>query len=286
MRGTYRIKRFLHRRKMRRLLSEAERQVARFPTITQRKAHGLGHPLIVSLTSYPPRYDFLTKTIRSLLDQTVKADHTILWIDQSDEAAPLPQSVLDLRERGLEIRSCPDWRSYSKLIPALAEHPEATIVTTDDDVFYRPDWLETLVETSKRHPKEVVGTRLHLAPLKVDGRFENYSDWTLASHLQSAPDAGSRLFPTGVGGVLYPPGAFDPQVMDDALFMRLAPRGDDIWFFWMARMAGTTQRRTAQWFDLVEWPSSQDVALAVDNLHGEGNDRQIRAMEEHFGPVP
>ncbi|NQX93392.1 MAG: hypothetical protein HRT64_00430 [Erythrobacter sp.] len=108
----------------------------------------------------------------------------------------------------------------------------------------------------------------------------------MASHLQTAPDSQSRLFPTGVGGVLYPPGAFDKQVTDENLFMKLAPRGDDIWFFWMARLAGTQQRRTEEWFDLLEWPSSQEVALAADNLHGDGNDRQIRAMEEHFGPVP
>ena len=285
MRGTYRIRQYLHRRKMRRLLAQAERQVARFPTLAERKPHGLDAPLIVSLTSYPPRYAHLAKTLRSLLDQTVKPDRTILWIDQRD-TAPLPSEVSQLCEHGLEIRTCPDWRSYSKLVPTLIEWPEAYALTVDDDVFYRSDLIEKMVSAARSNPKDVIATRLHLAPTHDDGHFTSYADWTMASHLETAPDARSHLFPTGVGGVLYPPGSLDPQVTDHELFQRLAPAGDDIWFFWMARLAGSQQRRTPEWFDLIEWPSSQDVALAADNLHGEGNDRQIKAMEAHFGPAP
>jgi len=285
MRGTYRIRQFLQRLKMRRLLAQAERRVASFPNITAREPHGLDAPLIVSLTSFPPRYDHLAKTIRGLLDQTLKADHTILWINESD-TAPLPSDVLDLQAHGLEIRTCPDWRSYSKLVPALGQHPGAYVVTVDDDLYYEPDLLESLTKTARRHPGEVVCARMHLAQLTNEGRLESYADWGMASHLQVAPDDQSRVFPTGVGGVLYPPGVFDPQVMDHDLFMRLAPRADDVWFFWMARLAGTTQRRTPDWFEHLVWPSSQEVSLMADNVHGDGNDRQIRAMEEHFGPVP
>lgn len=285
MRGSYRLKLIKRALRQRYLEFKAHRNVAKFPIIAQRAEHGLGGQLIVTLTSYPPRFVHLAKTLTSLLDQTVKADRTILWVAENDIDA-LPDDVQTLRKSGLEIRSTPDIRSYKKLIPALEIWPDAHFVTADDDVYYPPEWLASLVQGATKHPGDVIAGRVHLASIDEKGNFDSYSTWQLASDLEAAPCANFRLFPTGVGGVLYPPESFHDLVMDRQLFTQLAPRGDDIWFFWMARLAGTQQRRTDQWFDIVEWPDSQDVALAADNLLGDGNDRQIRAMTDHFGPVP
>ena len=45
-----------------------------------------------------------------------------------------------------------------------------------------------------------------------------------------------RIIQTGVGGVLYPPGSLKKEMIDEALFTRLAPTADDIWF-WAAAVA-------------------------------------------------
>lgn len=285
MRGTYRLRLLSQAVRKRWLKFQADRAVRRFPTIAKSKGHALSGSLIVTLTSYPPRFPHLAKTLRSLLDQSISADRTILWLAAKDINA-LPDDVLSLKTHGLEIRSTRDIKSYKKLIPALELWPNAHFVTADDDVYYPPDWLENLANAAADHPGEVIAGRAHLAHLNERGMLRPYSCWQLASDLEVVTDPIARFFPTGVGGVLYPPGAFNSQVTNSDLFTRLAPRGDDIWFFWMSRMAGTKQRRIRQWFDVIEWPSTQDVALAVDNLHGDGNDRQIQAMEKHFGPVP
>lgn len=284
MRGVWRVRQWWQRQRLRHLTRRAEAAVASFPTLRSRQAHGLGAPLILTLTSYPPRFATLDKTLRSLLDQTIRPDRTILWIAAHDVDS-LPESVRALEPFGLEIRTCDDLRSFKKLVPALQAFPDSYFVTADDDVYYPPQWLESLVAESRAAPGHVIGARVHLAGLSADGMLLPYACWELATSRRSADDTRTRLFPTGVGGILYPPGAFVGDVLDERLFTTLCPHGDDIWFFWMARLAGAGHRRARDWFDIISWPQSQDVALCNENLFNDRNDAQIRAMEAHYGPV-
>ena len=48
------------------------------------KKHSLDKELVVSLTSYPSRFNILPITIQSLLNQTVKPDRIILWLYEKD----------------------------------------------------------------------------------------------------------------------------------------------------------------------------------------------------------
>lgn len=78
------------------------------------RPHGLPATLILSLTSYPPRFGTLSLTLHSLLRQSVKADRTILWIAH---IPLLPKAVTVLQAAGLEIRATEDVRSYKKSSP-------------------------------------------------------------------------------------------------------------------------------------------------------------------------
>lgn len=285
MRGVWRLRNWLGERQRRNRLRRAERAVSRFPNVAERKPHNLGAPLIVTLTSYPPRFPTLGATLRSLLDQTLQADRTILWLAEKDLPL-LPKDVVALKDFGLEIRSCADLRSYKKLIPALQAFPGSWFATADDDVYYSPDWLESLVRAGAAKDRTVIAARAHLARLDEAGRLTPYLDWNANTHHLRASLPRTRLFPTGVGGVLYPPGAFADAVTDEKAFMRLCPHGDDIWFFWMARLAGTDHARTPAGFELLAWLRSQDVGLFHENQLNSRNDLQIRNMEEAYGPVP
>ncbi len=241
------------------------------------RPHGLGLPLIVSLTSYPPRFPTLAITLRALLGQSVGPDRVILWIAAPDMAA-LPDDVRALR--GLEIRPCDNLRSYKKFAPAMAEFPEAVIVTADDDMYYGPDWLADLVGVAQAYPGRIVAHRAHRVRWQGDA-LAPYGRWD--KNITGAVE-GSDIFATGVGGVLYPPGSLASEAVRADLFMDLCPSADDVWLYWMARRAGTVVRHVGPPMRIVEWPGSQEQSLRAQNHGAEaGNDRAIAAMTAHFG---
>lgn len=248
------------------------------------RPHDLPAELLVSLTSYPARFETLDLTLRSLINQTVKPDRILLWIAHGD-LAQIPARVRALESFGISITGCEDLRSYKKLIPALEAHPGAYIVTADDDVYYPPDWLETLVKNVDPAAPAILCHRAHRVPVSAGGELAPYLDWEFDVQDQRARKPSTDIVATGAGGVLYPPDCLDPRVSDRELFQRLCPDGDDLWFYWCARMAGTPYRKVGSRMRLITWPDSQSTALWVSNECG-GNDRMIRALEAEFGAAP
>jgi hypothetical protein len=250
--------------------------------------HGLPGRLVVSLTSYPKRFDVVYYTLRSLLNQNMRADAIMLWVAHADRAA-LPQEVLALQELGVGIRYCDDLRSYKKIIPLLQqaaqEGRQDFIVTVDDDTYYPPDWLARLVAQAVAYPGHIIAHRAHEVRLDAQGAPLPYRKWNRRiTSMQGLVPA--LIFPTGVGGVLYPPGVFHTEVLDEEKFRRLAPMADDVWLYWMWRMNG----KLAQLVEgeshmpvFAQWPSSQSGALRASNAHQGGNDVQIRNMVAAYG---
>ncbi|MCV6587159.1 MAG: glycosyltransferase family 2 protein [Marinibacterium sp.] len=242
------------------------------------KPHGLPCPLILSLTSYPGRYGDLALTLRGLMTQTMRPDAVVLWVTPQD-MTDLPPDVLALRDQGLEIAPCPDMRSYDKILPALAAHPDAAIITADDDQYYPADMVEALVDAHRASATPVIAHRAHEVRCGADGLPLSYTDWN--TNLR-APMTGPLVFPTGASGVFYAPNSLPPETSDADLIQRLCPHGDDIWLYWMRRLHGGEAEKIGGRIRILEWQAPEAEGLRQDNLRG-GNDRQIRAMIDHFG---
>jgi hypothetical protein len=257
----------------------AEHAVANFPSRGS-QPHDLAGELIVSLTSYPPRFPTLAKTLKSLLMQTIKADRTILWLAAGDREN-LPAGVLELQEWGIEIRTCEDIRSFKKLIPTLKAFPSAFIVTADDDLYYHHRWLETLVQGVVPGERVIVCRRAH-RPVATNDGFAPYSTWE--HDIVTDGTIEECIFPTSGGGVLYSPDTLASEVSDAGLFQQLCPDADDVWLFVMALRAGSRFRQVGGGFVQVSWRGSQTASLMSANLLG-GNDRQLSAVLEHFTGV-
>ncbi len=238
-----------------------------------------GSHVAVSLTSYPPRFPTLHLTLKSLLSQSFAPERIILWIAEGDIHL-LPQAVTSLTRFGLEIQPCPDYKSYKKLIPLLMQTEQYSAVIADDDVYYWRDWLKQLVESRTPGLQEVICHRMHRIKLGANGLPLPYQEWDM---LLNATDAHRLNFPTGVGGVLYPKGILGPQVLDIESFTKYCPRGDDIWFWWMARGNGAKFKRAASSQAIHCWTGTQECALWENNIHGNFNDVQIAAMVEAYG---
>jgi hypothetical protein len=258
--------------------------VARYPRVQTKRPHALPGQLVVSLTSYPPRFRELALTLKSLLDQQTQADHTLLWVAEKDYAL-LPRDVRVLQAHGLEIRCCDDTRSFKKIVPTLQAFPDAFIVTADDDMYYPAEWLERLVNAYDTTKPSILSLRAHMSRCKADGSLAPYVEWELETRALSDRSPKERLFPTGCSGVLYPPKALHKEACDASLFGKLCPHADDVWLFWMAKLAGTPHRRVPSDFAISPWSGTQGVGLFRTNIEQGLNDKQIRAMETHFGRV-
>jgi hypothetical protein len=240
--------------------------------------------LIVSLTSYPKRFHYLHIVLKSLINQSIVPTQIVLYLDYGTEN-DLPASVRRLVGETFRIEVRPPIRSYGKLLNALHDYPEAYIVTVDDDVIYPGNMLHSLTSAIAEQPGMITCLRAHRLHFTVDGYLLPYRSWPLNVDDSFARRPSVDLVPTGVGGVLYPPGCLHPRAIDIETALRLCPTADDIWFYWMARLAGTFQMKVGPALRLVHTPDSQEAGLLHANLAG-ANDRQIHAMWREFGPPP
>ena len=240
--------------------------------------------IIVSLTTYGKRLYDVATTIESIMQGSLKPNRIVLWLGDEMRAIRLPITLLNQQKRGLEINYCKDIRSYKKLIPTLKKYPEATIITIDDDVLYHYDLVEKMVNEHQRYPNHIIANRIHKIKLNNKGKPLKYMDWKFNDN----PTDDSPLnFWTGVGGVLYPPQSLHPEVLNESVFMDICKYADDIWFYAMARKAGTKARKCYTHNDRGEDYlinlGVQDVGLFNINtgIHGK-NDVQLLAVFEKY----
>ena len=250
-----------------------------------------GMEIIVSMTTVPERVPLLHHSLSALLAQTYRPDRLILWLydmilpdGARIGAGYLPDNLLALQAQGLEIRYCRDVGPHTKLLPAWAQFPAAAIVTVDDDTLYPPEWLGELVTSWQAQPDVIHCQRAHYITLEDDGlSVRPYPEWQTGAPGRLGPD--HRLFATGHGGVLYPPGSLHSELTNEAVFRQLCPTQDDVWFKAMALLQGTPVRKVA--------PDSRDYPLIPGtevrmlwSQNESGNDRQIRAVFAHYALLP
>ncbi|MDO4265796.1 MAG: glycosyltransferase [Eubacteriales bacterium] len=241
--------------------------------------------IIVSLTSYPARINYVATSIRSLMEQTMKADMIVLWL--AEEQFPnlekdLPTQLLELKKQGLVIRWCDkDLKSHKKYYYAMLEYPDEIIITADDDLIYSPDSIETLYQSYLEFPNCVSALRCHLPIFTQDGRLENYKNWKMCySELIGIPSM--TLFATSGGGTLYPPKCMHSELFNIDAMLACCPYADDIWMKFMQLMSETPTVMVRPDQPLKYVADSQKEALWHTNLNDGGNDLQIANILERY----
>jgi hypothetical protein len=246
----------------------------------RQRPHGLPALLVVSLTSYPARFETLHLTLKCLLAQTVRADRIVLWVSK-EGFDRLPDDVAILRSRGLDIRITHDIGPYTKIIPSLRTFPDAFLVTADDDVYYEPRWLQQLVSAYDSNEPAIICHRAHRVRADDRGCPLPYMSW---DHEVPAPEKSPYLFPTGVGGVLYFPNALPAESLVEERFKLLSSRNDDLWLYWMERIAGLSIMTLGHRRHLINWPKSQRVGLFRTNTGSTAeNDNCISRLFGAYG---
>ncbi|MDL2222753.1 glycosyltransferase [Bacteroidales bacterium OttesenSCG-928-M11] len=199
--------------------------------------------VVVSLTSFPAAIPYAVRAVQSILQGSVKPDKLILYLTFSQfPEGEIPSSLREIESSNpiFEIRNYDkDIRSYRKLVPALLDFPEDTIiVTVDDDVNYHRHLLRDLLRLHKQYPKAILAHRAKR--IEVDKPYRKWKKYRWYHFLLTKYHLGYENLATGVGGVLYPPHALKKDMIDEGLFTQIAPTTDDIWF-WAAAVANGTK---------------------------------------------
>jgi len=189
----------------------------------------------VSLTSFPARIEYVHIAIETLMRQTFKPDHIILWLAESQfPDKKLPNSLLDQKGRGLTIRWCDDLKSHKKYFYAFQEFSEDNVILADDDAFYPRDMLAKLIRLHKKYPKDIVGTVAGIISPQISSMPSIWKAQEIGKRYISTWDAQ----PFSGQGTLYPANWYPQELFNKEKALSMAGTADDLWLKAMSLIAG------------------------------------------------
>jgi len=235
--------------------------------------------ITVSLTSFPARIGFVPMVVQSVLNQTLKPDRVVLWLAEDQFAgreADLPQELVSLVEKGLEINWCDDIRPHKKYFYTMQKYPDDIVITVDDDVVYQPDLVETLVKSFIRHPYAVSALRAHRITFDENGKVNPYALWERGYALSGV--ASHALLAVGVGGVLYPPHCLGHELFNKEFIAENCLNADDMWLKGNEIIRNVPVVLAASSTEVKNIKGSQTEALFKSNDFADHNDVQFASI--------
>lgn len=238
--------------------------------------------IIVSLTSFPARFNVLPLAIRALLCQTVKPDRIILWLTEEEcQNLKIPDSLAELQRCGLEIKYVSEnLKPHNKLYYALKENPDAVVISVDDDNVYSTKLVEKLYNAHLKHPECVCCNMAHEIKLK-NGKPDEYDRWNGGSPGKGG--TSNYFVALGVGGVLYPSHCFDEEYFNTRLIKSLALSADDLWLKMTELRMGISVYKVDRVSKIpFSINGSQKVALGKENNGMKKNDIIMSKLCDYY----
>lgn len=236
-------------------------------------------PVIISLTSIPTRLTTLHLTIRSLLNQDIRPLKIVLWLHKSLEGA-LPKKLESLKNECFQIYFSDLTCSHRKLVHTLDQFPNTTIVTCDDDMMYRSNWLRLLYNEHTTNPNAIIANQTRYIRYSMDGELLSYKKWVFTNDIDFNEKA---IIPIGAEGVLYPPNSLAKETTNAELFLKLTPKADDLWFKAMSIKNKTPSKQAKiKATSPVPIIGSQKESLKKGNIGSDKNKAQWLAVTEYF----
>lgn len=190
----------------------------------------LPYDCVVSITSWRGRLysEIVQLALFSLLRQKTQYKYKVVLVLSSEEfpkkEEEVPANILKLAEKveNFDIMwTVKNTKALKKLDPAMAAYPTLPIITTDDDIIVKDNFVESFMSVHSQHPKDIIYAYmfdfLGNPEIKISG-------W----------------------GRLFPPHSLYP--LDTALFQQIF-KGleDDAWNGIRAWLAGTPIRKLGSW---------------------------------------
>ena len=232
---------------------------------------------VVSLTTYPARVGNVWRVIEMAANQRgIKEKYAIcLYLIKSEfEGVDLPAKIKELQARGLTVKfNEENLKCHNKYFYAFKDYPEKTVITIDDDLQYNHHTISGLIKKNKEYPDCIIYNRGNRIL-----KNEPYNNWPFVENL-TCPQ--HDVFPTGAGGVLYPPHCCNEFVTDMGVIKKTCLRADDLWLNFMSRLNHTKVVQSGLKSTYMVLPdTSQQTALWLVNndVVQVGNDVQINEI--------
>lgn len=232
---------------------------------------------VVSLTTYPVRVGNVWRVIEMAANQRgIKEKYAIcLYLIKSEfEGVDLPAKIKELQARGLTVKfNEENLKCHNKYFYAFKDYPEKTVITIDDDLQYNHHTISELIKKNKEYPDCIIYNRGNRIL-----KNEPYNNWPFVENM-ACPQ--QDVFPTGVGGVLYPPHCCNEFVTDMGVIKKTCLRADDLWLNFMSRLNHTKVVQSGLKSTYMVLPdTSQQTALWLVNndVIQVGNDVQINEI--------
>jgi hypothetical protein len=242
--------------------------------------------IIVSLTTFPARIHQVEYAIKSLMLQSYKPDRVVLWLaTEQFQDEELPDGLMQLVDKGLEIRYCPDYRSHKKYFIALQEQkPDELVITFDDDIIYHPYCIERAVKKHLQFSNAIVCNQGKEIIFTDDSnQISPYKQWKNAKN-KNKPLYSTMAY-TG-SGCLYPYRIMPAMTFEWEEIKKYALYADDIWIKVMGILNGIKVVRVNKGSKIfTTLTDSQTVHLAQINTIGNGNNETISQLTEKFPEI-
>lgn len=254
--------------------------VSAFPQIHSKHT---SNAIIVSLTSIPQRIQTTYLTIESLLRQSIRPDHIILYLAKDEFLdRKLPTKICKQMDRGLEVKYVDNIRSHKKYCYALQEYRDSLLVTADDDIIYPECMLSRLLEKYNRFPNSIICNRCNIIR-RIGGKPMSYVRWKGNEDYESLDDIDEKdIFFTTGGGTLFPAWLLSEESVNVGKIMELCPTADDVWLNFMARLNGIDVHCLDPIDGHCLFNDVNSYTLAQDNIYGGKNDAYINRMADIY----
>lgn len=195
---------------------------------------------VISMTSYPPRFAYLSEVLELAVAQDPAPEAVFLNIAYGDMDRFIDTVDRPRGRRGalMQVVPCSNTGPAKKLLPTLTRVSGLPILVIDDDVRYPRDLARTLLQGLAQSPDSIVAGRARQLRLTEGGSIGNYRSWRLLE--PGEKKVGADLVPTGMGGILFPPEVLHVDAGNERAYLTWAPRADDLWWYFQARRVLTT----------------------------------------------
>lgn len=165
-------------------------------------------PIVLTLTSIPPRFPNLPRKFKALEKQTQKPDFVELNIPKAYRRFPGELPVLPTLPDWVSVKFCEiDYGPASKVLPTVGRwrNKEADLLVCDDDRLPDRHWIERIAKTRAERPDDIITER----GWNINERFGNIrADLDLPRALQDKKGGRTlayRFKRTLSLGTLHPP---------------------------------------------------------------------------------